>query len=657
MPCFLDFASFRLDKERRQLVRRDTDEVVPLKPKTFEVLLALVERSGETVEKRELMEQLWPDSFVEEANLTQHISLARKALGETASEHRFIVTVPGHGYRFVAQVRAFEVAEESSVQDKGLEPQALQEAAKAAGQPGTGLEPFPATPLEKDSSAEPAPLASQRRRSRPQLRAILLLSLLIGLATAGLYAWRAARSQPEAAPPVIRSLAVLPFRSLNAEAGDEYLGLGMADAIITKLSNLQEINVRPTSNVARYAGPEQDPLAAGRALKVDHVLVGSIQKSGERLRISAQLLRVTDGASLWADSFDEPFSDILVLQDRISLKVSEALRLYIGVTERRIVTRRLTQNAEAYRLYAQARYLMYNSTTPESLHRADELLQRAIEFDPNFALAHAALATTYTFPRPGMTARQAYQRQKEFALRALALDETYHEAHAIVGFAVWRGDYDWARAEAHLRRALELSPNNSGVHNTFGGFVASQGRFDEALAAIARARDLAPINPNHGLLLGFVLIYARRYEDASREFRVILEGSPSNAPALMGLGIAAALMGSHTEAIQHLQRAASIPVRDPGGPPAYLGCVYALAGQRAEALRRIEELKRMENQAGSVAAIYAVLGERDQALAYLEQALENHEWWISTLKVHPFFDNLRDDPRFADLMRRAGIPQ
>ncbi|MCP9493514.1 MAG: tetratricopeptide repeat protein [Pyrinomonadaceae bacterium MAG19_C2-C3] len=644
------FGDFRLDADQRTLMRAD-GEIVPLRARLFDILLVLIENDGRLVSKDELIQTVWHDAFVEEGNLNRNISALRKTLGETPSDAHYIQTVPKHGYRFAAPVieigEVDEVAKASTIDDEPSPTETAAQPLKSSSTSGAA----------QSATTDLNPRIFEASRLPRRVLVVSGAALLVASLIASAAWWRSSSDTGRpAATSILRSLAVLPFADLDAkQESSDRLGIGMADALITKLGNIKSLTVRPTSAVRRYAAQPLDAVAAGRALGVEAVLEGSVQRVDDRVRVTVRLMNVSDGVTLWAGTFDERVTDIFAMQDSISLRVSDALRLELSGEERQLVARRPTQNAEAYRLFLQARFLMFNSSTSESLERSGEYLERAIELDPNFALAHVALATTYGQSGRGLTMKQAYRRQKELVLRAIDVDETLAPAHSFMGEIAWRSDYDWTGAERHMRRAIELDPNNSASHHSLGLFLASLGRFDEAVAELSRARELNPVTPTHGTILGFVFIYARRYDAAVEEFRLILEGDPDYPSALMGLGVAYGQKGMYAEAIATLERANRLKVRNPGGPPVYLGYVYALAGRHADARRQIEELKGMKNQAGSIAVIYAALGERDKATALLEEALESREWWISTLKVSPLFDNLRDDPRFTDIKRRANF--
>ena len=431
------FGPFELDAAKRLLLREG--EPVPLTPKVFDTLLVLVENSGQVLEKDELMKKLWPDAVVEENNLNQCISTLRKALQESAGEHRYIVTIPGRGYQFVASV----------------------------------TEP----PVDEAGPTAPSGVVDHRWRLT---RNAWIVSVLAAASVMVMgYLWRAVWPGRTAREARVRSIAVLPFKSLGLLEGDEYLGLGLADALITRLGNVPGTLVRPTSSVVRYTDPSLDPVAAGRQLKVDSVLDGKIQRSGDRIRLTVQLLRVDDGAPLWADRFDESFTDIFSVQDSISEQVTRALLLRLTAPEKQRVTRRYTANAEAYRAYLKGRYY-WSKSTPEGLDKAIEAFQQAIEIDPNYALAYAGLADCYVFGSGlGRPLRERVPKARAAIEKALKIDDGLAEAYAPQAYIKLSYDWDWEGAERDFKRAIDLNPSYATARQWYAECLSFQGRSED----------------------------------------------------------------------------------------------------------------------------------------------------------------------------------
>jgi TolB-like protein/DNA-binding winged helix-turn-helix (wHTH) protein/Flp pilus assembly protein TadD len=634
--CLYEFGAFRLDAASRQLWHEG--RVVPLKPKVFETLLVLIEHHGRVLEREELIEKLWPDSFVEEANLNVNISAIRKALGVGANDRHYIVTVPGRGYRFAAEVK--------QVEDNGV------------GKDDAATRRRGDAEKEQPAGNEPTIAASPPRRVAAS-RLVVALVLLVVLAGAA-YWWLRQRASERAAATRVRSLAVLPFRALNAEGSNEYLGLGMSDALITRMGNVRQVIVRPTSAVRKYAGQEPDPLNVGRELQVDSVLEGSIQTVGERVRVTVQLVSVAERRHLWGETFDEPLTDMLALEDSISERVAEALALKLNGSDRARLTKRYTDNPEAYQLYLKGRYHA-GKVTKEGFDKSIAYFNQAIALDPNYALAYEGLAFAYSLSGDVLLpAREAMPKAGEAARRALMLDDTIAEAHSDLGLVHFWYDWDWPGAEREFQRAIELNPNQVTTRNWYAFFLTCMGRFDEAFAENKHAQEIDPLHSDLELELGLNAYFARQYDQAIAHLRSAIEIEPNHWPPYANLGRAYEATGALTEAVAALVRAGQIEADVPeilGN----LGHVYAASGRHAEAEHILAELqsagRRGYVEPYNVALVYAGLGDKDRAFAWLEKAYAERSFYITWLKVDPELDGLRGDRRFAELLRRAGLAE
>jgi DNA-binding winged helix-turn-helix (wHTH) protein/tetratricopeptide (TPR) repeat protein len=638
-----EFGGFQLDAVKRLLWR--AGEPVPLTSKSFETLLALVESRGEILDKEALLNRIWPDTIVEEKNLTINISALRKALGESPQEHRYIVTVPGRGYRFVAEVRDITGGEaELVVQQSKV--RVVVEEEEATGRWGD------------KAMGRGAAAASPRR---PVARVALSAALLAVLVVAVAYWWRggskpeSTSGSPEGPPAAIKSLAVLPFRSLNPQAGEDFLGIGMADVTITRLSSLKQLIVRPTRAVLPFA--TQDPLEAGQALKVDAVLDGSIQQAAGRVRVTLRLLQVEDGKALWTYQCDEYCTDLFALQDTISQKVTEALALKLTGDERARLLKRYTDNADAYQAYLKGRYY-YNRVNEDDLNKALESFQQALRLDPDDALADAGLSAVYAWGAQFYwQAREAMPRAREMAERALALDEQLAEAHAALARVHYYYDWDYAAAEREFQRALELNPGSADAHLWYGEYLALMGRFDEAVAAMKRAAQLDPLTPFVVIHLGFPYYLAGRYDEAIAYAQKGLEIDPNVRMIHIDLGLCYAMKGDAARGIAELQRAIDLGDHSPAAQT-NLAFAYARAGDRATARQKLKQALNSPNGyvvPYFVATVYAALGDHEQAFAWLERAYSERSIYLAWLKTDPRLSSLRADPRFADLLRRVGF--
>ena len=448
-PVF-EFGPFRIDV-RKRTIERDGNAVA-LSGKAFEILVALLNRAAEVVDKETLLREVWPDTAVEDNNLTVNISWLRKALGETANDPKYIVTIAGRGYRFIGELRA------------------------------------------RDSVEAPSAAASRRRYMWIAIAGVAAVA-------AAVLTWRLAPRNSTA--PTVRSLAVLPFRVFGASERTDYLGIGLADALITRLGNLGDITVCPLTSAMRAA--DKDPIAAGRELAAETVVDGNVQFANDRVRVSVRMLRVSDGASLWAESFDEQMTNPFALEDAISSRVATSLLRGLSDPQKTQLAKRYTQNHEAYENYLRGRYYALKYTE-EGLRKGIDYLQKAIDADPAYALAYSGLADCYydasniLFPP-----LEAMPKAKAAARRSVELDPMLPEAHVSLGIVASKFDWDWREADAQYKRALALDPNSATAHQWYGVFRAGLGDMDRAIAELKRSAELDPLSQNIGGYTGNVL--------------------------------------------------------------------------------------------------------------------------------------------------------
>jgi DNA-binding winged helix-turn-helix (wHTH) protein/TolB-like protein/Flp pilus assembly protein TadD len=649
MRGLYEFGPFTFDEDARELRREGRR--VPLTPKDAELLLLLLRDADRVVEKPRIMAAVWPRTHVTDGSLTQSVHRLRQALGDTGSDPLYIEAVPKRGYRFVADVRTANGGEEvEPLVETRRETRVVSEDEEKTGGRSDHAD------RTRDVTGGTGPEVGAPRRSR--VAAVVgVLVLLAGLAAVALYLRADKGSAPGGSVPRFRSIAVLPFKSLSAGGDDGYLGLGMADAIITKLSNARHLAVRPTSAVRRYADGEQSALKAGQELRAEAVLEGSVQRLDDRLRVTVRLIGVEADRPLWGEKFDEKFTDIFAVQDLISERVAAALELELTGEERRQLAKRYTDNTEAYGLYLKGRYSS-GKWTQEGFQKGIEYFKQAIALDPTYALAYAGLADSYYGQSNiGVPPREALPQMKEMASKAVALDESLAEAHSALSVALNFYDWDWHGAEREVRRAIELNPNNAQFHLTYGDFLSTSGRFDEATPEYKRAQELDPTSPVINASLAFHFLRARNYDRAAEESRKAkaLELDPENQWPLSALGYAYLYKGEPAEALAVFQKL----VKQEDGAGFFLegeARSYAALGKRAEALKILDEMKeRSERQYISsyfVATIHLQLGDKDKALDYLERAYEERSPSLGSLKTDSQFDVLRSDPRFIELLRR-----
>ncbi len=633
------FDNFQVDVSQR-LLARSTGEQIPLTPKVFDTLLYLVRHGGKVIGKDELMREIWTDSIVEENNLNQNISTLRRVFGEKPGEQRFIVTVAGHGYRFVPEIRLLNtgsglVKPESNDTVFEIEPAlskiqiTTDEERKIPGQISNHI---------------PKPSILNRK----WFAAFVIFSA-IALSAVGYYRWRI-NNKSIAAP--IKTIAVLPFKPLVVENRNEALEFGMAEALISRLSG-DDIVVRPLSTIRRYSSLEQDPLTAGRELGVEAILDGTIQTWGDRTRISAKLLRTSDGKQLWAEQFDDKFNDIFAVQDSISEKVAAALKIKLGVR----VKKHYTENVEAYQLYMTGGYHL-DKLTPPDIRKSIPYFQQAIEIDPSYALAYTRLAQAFgVLAIAGdIPATEAFPKANAAAQKAIEIDDTLGEAHDALGMGLFWNGWDWRAAEKECRRGIELNPNNAVPHGNYSMILSSTGRHAEALAESKRSLELNPLHLGQNALQGQVLLHAGRIDEALIQLQKTSELEPTFWMPHYVAASAYIEKGMYAEAIAESRKEYELS----GGNVIPFGA-YALAksGKRDEAQAELQRLLKLSATRYvapySIALIYNSLELRNGALEWLEKAYEERDPQMTFLKVEPKWNNLREEPRFIDLMRRMNL--
>lgn len=473
---------------------------------------------------------------------------------------------------------------------------------------------------------------------------------------------RAARRARQPEVEGRRTLAVLPLASLSGEAADRLLGFGLADGLITRLSQLRSLLVRPTSAVARYVDAPA-PAAVGRELNAEIVLCGGVRRSGGQVRVSLQLVDVASEATIWAARFDEAEAAIFALKDSLSARAADALALELTRSEREQLARRPTQDADAHDLYVRGR-LCLSQRVGDSIQQAAECFRRAVERDPGFALAHAGLAEAYTLlsvasatldPLPP---RVMAPLAKAAAQQALELDEQLSEVHGILGHIGYCYDWDLAGAEAAIGRALELNPSNAGARQYHALGLSSVGRHDEALEQMRLARLLDPTNMVMNANLGFILYRARRYAAAVEQLRRTVAIDPDSAYARFRFGLAAEAAGLTDEALAQYEAVLAMPMADVHGLVGK-GHLLARLGREREVREILDRLREIAEtryvSAYYFAEIHAGLGETGAAFEWLERAYAERPVMMISLRANPKFDGLREDPRFHDLERRVGI--
>ena len=623
------FAGFRLDTRNREL-REGDGPPIALTAKAFDTLCVLVENRHRVLSKDELLAAVWPGRVVEENNLSQAISAVRRALGTDASDHRYLVTVPGRGYRFVADVHEGDLA-----------PVAVAVAATDA--------------------ADTCPSAPQGI-APGQRRAIALGALLFVGALFAVAAWRMREAPTTLRPPLATSqqtaLAVLPFRSLSSGPRDAELELGLADTLITRLSRSDGLQVRALASAQRIAGNALDAKAVGRELDAAYVVEGTTQRIGDQVRINARLISVAEGRTVWADTFDAPIDRVFTLQDRMGDSVTSALRLAPVVLPARAQSPCDGADALAYRAYLRGYYQLHR---PDSARLPEALaaFREAIDRDPTCVRAWAG--TAYAYRAQVMTAdrdpREMFPLAKAAVARALAIDPESAEAYSSKGFIEFWYDWDWPRAEASLRHAVALNPNLAEAQLALAHLLVNIGRAKEAEPYARRAIALDPLSPLVNSLAGSFLSMAGRKAEAQQHIDRTLELEPDSWIAMRIRSGRWMASGDYARAIAELQRAAEIS-HDSSQALNALGKAYVKAGDRAAAERLLADLEQRRRDgyvpATSLAMVVLALGDTGRTLDLLEQGYRERDVRMSFLLMD--WPMLRGEPRYQALLQRMHLP-
>jgi len=626
-----EFGPWRVDPQKLQLWREGS--VVPLPPKAAEILLVLLARGGETVSKDELMHAVWPDSYVEESNLTQNIFLLRKALGESAQDSSYIITIPGKGYRLAAEVRQVDMGN---------------------GKPAAmAAEDFPALQAEPDVRLE-APTA----RKRPWQWVLAAGLLLIALAPLAL--WRRQQPRPQATPGRAM-LAVLPFENLTGDPAQDYFSDGMTEEMIAQLGDLdpQHLGVIARTSVMHYKNGKTPLDQIGRELGVQYVLEGSVRRDADKVRITAQLIQMKDQSHLWARRYDRELRDTLELQSEIAQAIAGEIQQALGNDKVALAAdpRRSSTSYEAYDLYLKGRYF-WNKRTGAGFQQAIGYFQRAIAKDPSYAQAYAGLADCYVLlpAFSGLPPAEPMQEARAAATKALQLDEGLAEAHTSLALITENYDWDWPAAEKEYRRAIELNPNYATAYQWYAEYLTWLGRFEEAARVSERARELDPLSLIIAADNGAIFYYSRQYDRAETKLNAVLEMDPNFSPAHK-VRVVYVEKGQFADALADIEKCRTL-----FGMSVYwssLAYTYGRSGQAAEAKHALDELERLNPgqplNPAAMAWAYAGLSDKDHTLLWLNKGYAQRSNTMTALKVEPAYDFLRSDPRFQDLIHRVGL--
>jgi tetratricopeptide (TPR) repeat protein/DNA-binding winged helix-turn-helix (wHTH) protein len=604
-----------------------------------ETLLVLVQQNGKLVEREQLMNAIWPDTFVEDTNLNFNVSMLRKALGTDDAGEQYIKTIPRHGYRFNAEVREVTEQVPALVIEKHTRARVVIEEREF--------------PPEAELAAAELPPAVLPRTNRKVFAATAVTLVLV----LGAVAWFWSRSHTSPAPgaaPLIRSIAVLPLKALRNDEGDRTLSLAVTDTLVTKLGGLPSIIVRPVSN----PGAEPDPIEIGRKLNADAVLEATLQRTDSRIRINARLLRVLDGSLIWSASFDENETDFFKLQDALSLQLTQSLGARLNSKEMELLTRRDTHNREAFNIYWRGRFFL-EKRNPE---KAIAEFQRAINLDPAYALAYAGLADAYIWQASFTSGvdTELYGKAKTATDKALQLDPNLADAHSSLGRIKHWHDWDWEGAEKSFRRAIELNPNSVNAHQFYSRLLTTLGRYDEALAEMHTARELDPRSADLGVPLSGILEKRGEFDEALRVLQSTLEMDKESVFARRGIANAYLLKGDYARVIELGAQLFPNPNESDFAWASMLATAYYKVGQVEKATGMRDRLKKMAEADPKSLYFLAFhdseIGRKDDALAALQKCIELREERVVTTKDEPRLAGLKDDPRFQGILRKLNLP-
>ena len=633
LPGPLRFGVFELDVRAGELRKHGLR--VRLQEQPLQILSILLERSGEVVTREELQRRLWPaDTFVDfDHGLNKAINKIREALGDSASSPRFVETVARRGYRFIAEVRAADAAPVRSP-ELPIRPLA---AAEAAESPDVKLAPW------------------HRLQPLAWKTSVIVLFVL----TASLAAWALHfRDRPFA---VIRSLAVLPLESLSSDASQDYFADGMTDELISDLGQLSALRVISRTSVMVYKRARKPLREIARELNVDAVVEGTVFRSGDQVRITAQLIEAASDKHLWSQSYEGEVRDTLALQSKVAKAIAEQVRINLNPQEQATLKSIKVVKPEAYESYLKGRYF-WNKRTADGLKVALAYFNQSIEEDPTFARAYSGLADTYAllgdWEYAVMSPAEALPKAKAAAIKALELDSTLGEAHNSLAFSLDVFDWDLDSAGKEFRRAIELNPGYATAHQWYAAHLIVLGRNDEAIREMRKAESLDPLSLIMGADLAEFLVIAHSYDESIRESRKTIEMDPNFALAHNQLGQAYLQKHMLDDATAELLKAVQLSGNSPTCM-ANLARAYVASGRRSEAVALLNDLKRRSNSsyshASEIAAVYVALADTDRAMRWLQRAYE--ERFNPSVLLRPGFDPLRADPRFQDLLRRIGLPR
>jgi TolB-like protein/DNA-binding winged helix-turn-helix (wHTH) protein/thioredoxin-like negative regulator of GroEL len=641
---------YSLEPATRLLVR--DGQSVPLQRRPFQVLLYLIEQRERLVSRAELLELFWDGHDVYDETLTKCVGKIRKALSDQQDRPRFIETRYAEGYRFIGpleeqwgQIGDGGPAIVEIERTRGVKIVVEEEETHTSLPPSQGF-------IEGSPAVKRVNIAKRKISGRTRLAAVLC-SVITLTAVSAIIIARSRRHAPSQ-PASVSSIAVLPLKNLTGDAANEYLSDGLSETLINSLSRIEGLKVISRGSVSNFKEGEIDPREIGKKLGVGAVLEGSVDKRNRDVRVQVRLVSTDDGRVLWAsDNYERVSEDIFAIQDEIAQGVIAGLKLKLSALAERKVTQRQTNNREAYDAYLMGRYYWNERTIPNALAKAIKSFEEAIQKDPHFALAYSGLADSYvmSFWYTPMSSNEAFIKARQAAEEAVQLDDSLSEAHTSLA-AVAMNEWNWKLAEKEYQRAIGLNPNYATAHHWYALYLIGAGKTEQALEEIRRARESDPLSLPINADVGYIFFCARRYDEAISEYKKTLEMNSDFPMALEGLAQTYVKSDKPKEALALIAR-----LPDDSKHSGTVGYIYGAAGERDEAKRVLATvMQRSEREyvsPTSIALIHIGLGDTARAQFWLEKSYREHSPDLPILRM-PYFDGVRSDPRFVDLVNRVG---
>jgi TolB-like protein/DNA-binding winged helix-turn-helix (wHTH) protein len=613
----------RIDVSRYELTVNG--QRVKLERQPMDLLILFVRKKGELVTREEIIDKLWgKDVFVDvDRGINSAVRKIRTVLGDDPAEPHYLETVVGKGYRFVGDVEIVGLAADQT----GEETQTL-----------------------------PAPLVAPAKRLGRLL--VVAVCLMAGTAAA-VWGWLRWRQRAEAASAPIRSIVVLPLANLSGDPAQEYFADGMTDELTTDLAKIGALRVISRTSATHYRGTQEPLPQIAQELKVDAVIEGSVARSGNRVRITAQLIDARNDRHLWAESYERDVSDVLNVQNSVALEIAHQVRATLTPAERELLAAHSTVVPEAYDAYLRGRKEL-GKQRQEALRRGLEYFQQAIVLDRLYAPAYAGLADSYSLlvNYEGLPPLEGFPQAKAAALKALELDHNLAEAHTSLAYVKHHFDWDWAGAEAEYKLALQLDPSNAITHLRYAEFLSNLARHDEAIREVRLAHELDPLSLVIQSNIGRLLYQARRYDQAIVELQQILSADPHRVFARLHLAKCYEEKQMYSEALKEMD---AVTAEFHGQEGIGVAHLFASMGKASEARRVLKSLEQPPPDGAQewtfIAEVYARLGEKDKAFHWLDQAYQNRDFFMTFAKTDPPLDPLRSDQRFAAMLKKMGFPE